>query len=127
MKTLYIPDSSAGIVIDSENQAVKQLPSEREAISRIFIAKEDMHVVYEQNGEQKICNIDAGNLLIVFYDHTFKNRVVVVNSSEWIENIKDYNEREQKRKEEWAKKEAEKGAIRLQPCDDTDESADPVC
>lgn len=109
MKTFYI-SNNGNIAVDTDNNSCGSLSTEREAISRIYLAKEPMHVVYESGEYKKEIDVEEGDLIIVFYENAFKNRMVVVKNSEWTENLVEYNAEEQKRKEEWAKREADKEA-----------------
>lgn len=80
----------AGYIFNPETQDLQKISSEREAISRIYIAPEDCKVRYfnEEYTAKK------GDLIILFYDGTFKHKCIIVTSNEWLENINDYNERQ---------------------------------
>lgn len=104
-KTLYI-NGGANVIVSEEGAT--SLNSSREAISRLYLMREDMHVVYGSGEDKEEFDANKGDLVIVFYDHTYKNKIITVNSEKWAENILDYEEREQKRKEEWAARMAEK-------------------
>lgn len=106
MKTLYITRGN-NIVVDNETNTANRLNEDRSAINAIYLVKEPMHVVYgfgENHTEQ---DVEEGDIIVVFYDNTFKNQLVVVKNNErWVENIKEYNKEMQAEKERWAKSHA---------------------
>lgn len=121
MKTLYLTGSNSNIVVDPEVDYVSTLPCEdRYEIRSIYYIEEPMHVVY-QCGERKE-EIDArkGDLLIVFYENT-RNKYILdtIRTKQWTANIKNARKLEQKAKEEWAKKQAEKDIKCCENCADT--------
>ena len=107
MKTLYLTDGGSNIILDKENDSCSRIDSQRECIQRIYLIEEPMHVTYQAGEYRKDLDVVEGDLLITFYSGDFKNRIVVAKSEDWAENLKVYNEEEQKRREEWAKKQAE--------------------
>ena len=114
MKTLYI-NQSCNIVVDTENNEVSRLEGQRESISRIYMANEPMHVVFGSGEYSRELDVKKDDLIVVFYDGAFKNRIIAVKSKDWVANLKDYNKREEEAKLEWAKAQAEKDAA---PCGD---------
>ena len=110
MKTLYISNGS-NILIDTEENTANAIDTQREAIQRIYLAEEPMHVVFEGtlNGElhHEETDVKKGEILIVFYLNRYTKKVLcTVKSKEWSANIKNRHEIEQKEKEEWALKNA---------------------
>ena len=101
MKTLYIT-SGGNICIDPEEDFVDRMPSEREGISRIFLAKEPMRVVYAEGEYRRELDVKKDDIIITFYSNDWKERIVVAKSKDWVKNLKKWNEDEQRRKEEWA-------------------------
>lgn len=110
MKTLYLSDTSANIVVDPEVDYVGTLRNEdRYDIRNVFYAEEPMHVVY-QSGEIKE-EIDAkkGDIIILFYNNRFNKYFLdTIRTKQWSANIKNRRVMEQKEKEEWAARNAEK-------------------
>lgn len=103
MKTLYMTPGT-NIVVDTDNNKASQLDSAPQSINRIYMADDDMHLVFD-SGEQHIeTDVTAGDIIITFYASQFKYRMIVVKSNEWVENITLENERNQKIREEWAAK-----------------------
>lgn len=103
MKTLYIANGS-NICVDIDNDTVEQLDGEREGIQRIYLVKEPMHVVYTSGKYRKELDVKKDDIIITFYADDFKEKIVVAKSKDWVKNIKSWNEKEQKIKEEWAAK-----------------------
>lgn len=106
---MYI-NGSTNIVVDHENGEAEKLDSCREAISRIFLVKEDMHVVYGSGQDKTELDVRPNDILIVFYENSFVNKMIVAESPQWVANLLDYEAREQQRKEEWAQNQLNKCA-----------------
>ena len=113
MKTLYLTNSSANIAIDPEENTAQHIESEdRYDIRNIYYAEEPMHVIYSgtNNGEPFKEEIDAkkGDIILVFYTNRFNKKLLAtIKCKEWVANIKNRREIEQKEREEWALKNAE--------------------
>jgi hypothetical protein len=123
MKTLYLTNSAANIAIDPEENTAQHIENEdRYDIRSIYYAEEPMHVIYSgtNNGEPFKEEIDAkkGDIILVFYTNRFNKKLLAtIKSKEWVANIKNRHEIEQKEREEWAAKNAENTAC---PCCDCD-------
>ena len=94
MKTLYLTGSSANIWVDPETDEVGKLESEEK---------------YDIRGIYYIEEIDAkkGEILLVFYDNKYNKFVLdTIRTKQWVANIRNRRNIEQKEKEEWAKKNA---------------------
>jgi septation ring formation regulator EzrA len=106
MKVLYLADGT-NIVLDKETEEVSRLDSEREAIQRIYMIPEDMHVISQSyDGSRQEFDAKKDDIVITFYDKYFKNKTVVVNSADWAENLTLYKQEQQDQKESWAKAKA---------------------
>ena len=103
MKTLYI-NGSSNITVDQETNEVGMLSSEYERISRIYLAPEDMHVVFGREGVTIEKDVKEGELIITFYEGCYENRMIIVHNDEWRDNLIKYHEKLQQEKEEWAAK-----------------------
>lgn len=122
MKTLYI-NSNANILIDEEEHNVSRLDTQREAISRIYLIPEAMHIVFGEGETHQELDVKKDDIVIVFYTGTFDKQIVVVKSKDWARNLKIYNEEQQKIKEEWALKKANECVCDgCTKCEDTPES-----
>jgi len=107
MKTLYITQD-ASAAVDTELNDVFSFPSDREAINRIHLIKEAMHVVIGNGESKEEFDVEPGDILIRFYEDIFPHRAIVVKNAEWKENLEYYNSEMQRQKEEWAKNKANK-------------------
>ena len=105
MKTLYLTYNGA-MCIDPEENFVDRVQNEREGISRIYLAKEPMHVVYGEGEYKREIDVKKDDIIITFYSNDWKERIVVAKSKDWVNNLKEWNKEEQRRKEEWAYKQA---------------------
>ena len=107
MKNLFITERGAIEMVNNE-PAYKN--SSRSALDNIYLIEEDTHIVYSNpyKNVRKELDAEAGDILVKFYDNTFSSPIIIVHSEEWKNNILAYNEAEQKRKEEWAAKAAQK-------------------
>lgn len=105
MNTMFF--TTEGSVMLDENNNPISFSSDRESISRIYKLDQDCRIVYMKDDTRIELEGKAGQILVMFYANEFKNRVVLVDSKEWCENIDGERERVQKQKEEWAKKHAE--------------------
>ena len=101
MKTILIAPNQSWVQFDPDTMEIEPVSSDRESISRIHMVNEDCKV--KCDGE--ILEAKAGDILVMFYEHRFKHRVVLVKSEDWAENLRLYREQEQKEKEEYALKE----------------------
>lgn len=119
MKTLYLT-SNSNIIVNTEDNSVDKIDSERESISRIYMANEPMHVVFGEGEFKKEFDVKKDDIIITFYacGTDWPHRVVVAKSKEWIANFKANHKAEQKAKEEWAKKHAD-ACINCDQCECT--------
>jgi len=102
MKTLYIT-RGVGVTIDTESNSIDRNYTARQGIDEIFLIKEPVHVVYCSGEYKKELDAEEGDIVISFYNDLFKNQMIVVkNNKEWVENIVDYEKRQQEEKERWA-------------------------
>lgn len=105
MKTLYLTYS--GSICINEDMNPEPMPAKIESIRNVYLITEPTRIIYGSGEKTEEIYAEADDIIIVFYRDDFKHKVVVAKSSGWVENIKDYDEKEQKRKEEWAAKQAE--------------------
>lgn len=107
MKTLYF--TSSGRVMLDENNVPSAVNTSFRGIDDIYLVKEDTKVVVKTGEYEKEFVAEAGDILVRFYNDV-PNKFIVVKNEEWKNNIIDYDEKEQKRKEEWA-------AAKKAPCE----------
>lgn len=98
-----IPVGYNFVSLDTETLKVTKLDTDREAINGVMMVNEDAVLVIDDTEVE----VHKNDILVKFYDSDFKNKVIVVTSKEWAENITEYRDRVQKQKEEWALKQKE--------------------
>jgi len=106
MKTLYITLGN-NIVVDTENNTVDKLNTQRQGIDYMYTVDEPMHVVYGSGDIHEELDVEKGDILITFYEQDFKHKMIVVKNDKWSENIAEYNKKCQEEKERWAKKQSD--------------------
>lgn len=102
MNTLYI--SRTGRIMLDENNSPKPFDRSRGSVDDVFFIKEDTKIVFERGETKSELEAKAGDIVVTFYEEQFPNKVIVVNNEQWKENLETYEAWEQKRNEEWAKK-----------------------
>ena len=83
--------------------------------------------MFIQDNEDNVTetHVVPGDIIASFYTNDFPNRVVVVKSDKWVENIKTLRANEQKKKEEWASKQFDssfKSSINEDGCSDCEQA-----
>lgn len=108
MKTLYLTNSTANIIVDTDTNKVSKLEyADRYDIQNLFLVEEPMHIVYECGETHVEKDAKKGDIIVCFYSNEyFKDPVSIIKSKEWAKGIKNRRDAEQKAKEEWAKKNA---------------------
>lgn len=121
MNTIYITDT--GRVMLDENNNPHPFLCTRNAVDAVYCLEQDTKIIYKKGDKESVLNAKAGNIVLTFYENTFPNGVIVVDSNEWKENIEAYKAKEQEMKEKWAAKNlAECGQ-----CPDSAECATSPC
>lgn len=92
MKTMYIREGS-NMTVDFDTNEVSYIPSAREAIQRIYVAPEPMHVVYQSGNRKEEADVEKDDVIVTFYTDEFDKRMIVVKSAEWTANIAVYEKR----------------------------------
>lgn len=106
MKTLYLSNSSANIVVDQEANTCDTMNRCLESIRSIYLVDEPMHVVYQYGDKRRELDVEKDDIIVTFYSSDFSEPIIVAKSADWVKNIRDYNAAEQKRKEDWAAKQS---------------------
>lgn len=122
MNTLYITES--GRVMVTEDGKCSSKFSDRTSIDDVVLIEEDTHIIYQRGEKYFEGDAKAGDLVITFYTDDFPNRLIVVNSDSWKENILAARAEEQRRKEEWA---AAKKCNDCKTATEPNEEAAPCC
>lgn len=93
MKTMYIREG-VNMTVDTDTQEIGSIPSAREAIQRIYVAPEPMHVFYQSGKYKHEADVDKNDIIVTFYTDEFDKRMIVLKSEEWV-NLIDTYERKQ--------------------------------
>ena len=99
------------MTVDPETNEIGSVSSAREAIQRIYVAPEPMHVIYQSGSRKEEADVEANDVIVTFYTDEFDKRMIVVKSEEWTKNIDASNKR------------MEKARQKLEECND----AGPCC
>ena len=81
------------MTVDPETNEIGSVYSAREAIQRIYVAPEPMHVIYQSGSRKEEADVEANDVIVTFYTDEFDKRMIVVKSEEWTKNIDAYNKR----------------------------------
>lgn len=92
MKTLFIREGM-NMTVDPETNEIGSVSSAREAIQRIYVAPEPMHVIYQSGQRREEADVEKNDVIVTFYTDEFDKRMIVVKSEEWIKNIEGYEKR----------------------------------
>lgn len=99
------------IMVDTDTFEVSTLKRGPRAIDEIYVIPDDATIEWEkvnQHSEDRTVEVKKGDIMITFYDADYATDFVIVsNADEWKAAIDKFNEAAQKRKEEWAAKQAE--------------------
>ena len=92
MKTLFIREGM-NMTVDPETNEIGSVSSAREAIQRIYVAPEPMHVIYQSGQRREEADVEKNDVIVTFYTDEFDKRMIVVKSEEWTKNIEGYEKR----------------------------------
>ena len=101
MKTMYIKEG-INMTVDTDTQEIGSIPSAREAIQRIYVSPEPMHVVYQSGKYKEEADVEKNDIIVTFYTDEFDKRMIVLKSEEWVNLIDNYERKMQEQKEKWA-------------------------
>lgn len=102
------------VKFDTETSDINVIEYEYQSIRRVTMLDEDG----EATIGDKVYNVKKGDIVVSFYknDDTDVDHVVLKNK-DWKKRIIQMHEAEQKRKEEWAKKQKDGNAVCPEGCD----------
>ena len=92
MKTLFIREGM-NMTVDPETNEIGSVSSAREAIQRIYVAPEPMHVIYQSGQRREEADVEKNDVIVTFYTDEFDKRMIVVKSEEGTKNIEGYEKR----------------------------------
>ncbi len=112
--------------IDIDANKLQQIQYDRAAIDNVYLIDEERDLFIQDNEDNVTeTHVVPGDIIVSFYTNDFPNRVIVVKSDKWAENIKTFRANEQKKKEEWASKQHEniqKCSISCDSCSDCEQA-----
>ena len=92
MKTMFIKEG-VNMTVDIDTNEISSIPSAREAIQRIYVAPEPMHVIYQTGKHREEADVEKDDVIVTFYTDEFDKRMIVVKSEEWTKNLEGYEKR----------------------------------
>lgn len=97
MNKIYITDNSRPILVDSDDN-IRSITSDREAINRVILLDDDYEIVsgeYKEDGSfiTKRLIGKKGQIMIAFYENSFKHKIILVDNEDWVENIIEYKKK----------------------------------
>ena len=98
MKTMFIREG-INMTVDPETKEISNIPSAREAIQRIYVAPEPMHVIYQYGSRKEEADVEKDDIIVTFYTDEFDKRIIVVKNEEWAANIAAYEKRMEEARE----------------------------
>ena len=104
------------IVVDTETAEVTAINRSARGIDDIYIIPEDAHIEWTSKFfPDKTIEVDAkkNDILVTFYDRDLGTDFVIVKSEDWLKALNNAASLDQKRKEEWAAKQKERGSMDL--------------
>ena len=94
--------------IDVDANKLQKIQYDRGGIDSVYLIDEERDLFIQDNEDNVTeTHVVPGDIIVSFYINDFPNKVIVVKSDKWTENIKTLRANEQKRKEEWASKQSE--------------------
>lgn len=113
MKTMYIREG-VNMTVDTDTNEIDSIPSAREAIQRIYVAPEKMHVMYQSGKYKQEADVEKNDIIVTFYTDEFDKRMIVLKSEEWVEIIDAYENKMKLARDKW---EAEKACDSCEKCE----------
>lgn len=116
------------IVVDTETVEATAINRSARAIDDIYIIPEDAHIEWTSKiSPDKIIEADVkkNDILVTFYDRDLGTDFVIVQSEDWLKALNNAKEADQKRKEEWAARQKERGSMALACGNDCGDNCGP--
>ena len=107
------------IVVNTETAEVNAINRSARGIDDIYVIPEDAHIEWTSKffPDKTIeADVKKDDILVTFYDRDLGVDFVVVQSEDWLKALNNAKEADQKRKEEWAAKQKDRGSV--EPCGD---------
>lgn len=104
------------IVVNTDTAEVNAINRSARGIDDIYVVPEDAHIEWTSKffPDKTIeADVKKDDILVTFYDRDLGVDFVVVQSEDWLKALNNAKEADQKRKEEWAAKQKERGSMDL--------------
>ena len=104
------------IVVNTDTAEVNAINRSARGIDDIYVIPEDAHIEWTSKffPDKTIeADVKKDDILVTFYDKDLGVDFVVVQSEDWLKALNNAKEADQKRKEEWAAKQKERGSMDL--------------
>lgn len=104
------------IVVDTDTTEVQAIERSTRGIDDVYVIPEDAHVEWTSKlfpNKAISADVKKDDILITFYDRDLGTDFVIVQSEDWLKALNNAKEADQKRKEEWAAKQKERGSMDL--------------
>lgn len=104
------------IVVDTETAEVTAINRSARGIDDIYVIPEDAHIEWTSKlfpNKTIEADVKKDDILVTFYDRDLGVDFVIVQSEDWLKALNNAKEADQKRKEEWAAKQKERGSMDL--------------
>lgn len=104
------------IIIDTDTAEVQAINRSARGIDDVYVIPEDANVEWTSKlfPNKTICaDVKKNDILVTFYDRDLGTDFVIIKSEDLLKALNNAKEADQKRKEEWAAKQKERGSMDL--------------
>ena len=104
------------IIVDTDAAEVQAINRSARGIDEVYVIPEDANVEWTSKlfpNKTISADVKKDDILITFYDRDLGADFVIVKSEDWLKALNNAKEADQKRKEEWAAKQKERGSMDL--------------
>ena len=104
------------IIVDTDTAEVQAINRSARGIDDVYVIPEDANIEWTSKffPNKTICaDVKKDDILITFYDKDLGTDFVIIKSEDWLKALDNAKVADQKRKEEWAAKQKERGSMDL--------------
>ena len=104
------------IMVDTETAFVTSIDRSTRGIDDVYVIPEDAHIEWRSRmfPDKTIeADVKKDDILVTFYDKDLGTDFVIIKSIDWLNALNNAADADQKRKEEWAAKQKERGSMDL--------------
>ena len=104
------------IMVDTETAFVTSIDRSTRGIDDVYVIPEDAHIEWRSRmfPDKTIeADVKKDDILVTFYDKDLGTDFVIIKSTDWLNARNNAADADQKRKEEWAAKQKERGSMDL--------------